>query len=146
METRERWGVRQQKLVFNFLFSFYSCCLWLSLHIFSTLQSWHLVSFGFRLDLLQESTIPSQPPLLTQTHTLSVYSSLIWLAHLTHSSIHTSDLNCVFLLNGWQLAFVLKAYLSIPVSPILSALPSFPPFFSTLLPLSLAGESHSRAC
>lgn len=56
---------REQKPVFNFLFSFSlptsPCCLWLFLHIFSTLQSRHLVSFRFRLNLLQEVTTPSFP-------------------------------------------------------------------------------------
>ena len=80
----ETWGERAESRVNKSLcliFFFSLCCLWWFLHIFSTLQSQHLVSFGFRLNLLQETTTPSLPPSLS--------------SHLLQSFIHTSALICV---------------------------------------------------
>ena len=80
----ETWGERAESRVNKSLcliFFFFLCCLWWFLHIFSTLQSQHLVSFGFRLNLLQETTTPSLPPSLS--------------SHLLQSFIHTSALICV---------------------------------------------------
>lgn len=78
-ERKQCWNlsnrVTEQNPVFNFFLH--------PPHIFSTLQSAHLVSFGFRLDLLRETT-PSpltSPPLPS------------WCApsqNQFHSSVHTS--------------------------------------------------------
>ena len=78
----ETWGERAESRVNKSLcliFFFSLCCLWWFLHIFSTLQSQHLVSFGFRLNLLQETTTPSLPPFPHIFSSLS-FTLLPWFA------------------------------------------------------------------